>query len=429
MRKNLFYLLLAIATCIMTGCSDNYAEEPNQPKAMTHEVTQSEALQHLNKILPDLKIPSTRGAAERSLPPITSSYSVGSHSSTRSDGEVEPYFHIFNFGNNEGFAIMSGDDRVAPLLALTFKGELTPDTEIENPGFKIAYAKMEDYYVEQVSTFSFGGGGGGMLPIDPGDNLELERYVVYGDPVEIDHDMLLGHCQVKWGQRSPYNNYCPPISGQLPPAGCAAVAVAQLMSIYKYPNSYNGYTFNWNLMNQYVNRSCSQQDNAIAVDQIARLMQQLGLSQNLAMQYGLDGSGAYTSDVPHTLSNFGYSNGGTPNSYNTDDVVDELLAGYPILISGYDGTYGHIWLGHGLKEYEQMAYIYNGYNMLVSTIDVELFYVLCNWGWDGDSDGYYLSKTFDINEGPAYSDPSSTRSDSERRNYQYNLTAVINIRQ
>ena len=161
MRKYIFYLLSIVATCIITGCTDNLQDEQESPKARTHEVTQSEALQHLNKIIPDLKIPSTRGAAEKSFPQITSSYSIGSHSSTRSDGEVEPYFHIFNFGDNEGFAIMSGDDRVIPLLAITFKGELTPETEIDNPGFKIAYSKMKDYYVEQISTSSFGDNGGG----------------------------------------------------------------------------------------------------------------------------------------------------------------------------------------------------------------------------------------------------------------------------
>ncbi|MBR5283333.1 MAG: hypothetical protein IKU22_11225 [Alistipes sp.] len=70
MRKYLFHLLLAITACIITGCSSNLTDEPKQPEVMTHEVTQSEAFHYLNKIIPDLKIPSTRGAVERSLPPI-----------------------------------------------------------------------------------------------------------------------------------------------------------------------------------------------------------------------------------------------------------------------------------------------------------------------------------------------------------------------
>lgn len=436
MRKHLFYLLLAIATCIITGCSDNYADEPNQPKTMTHEVTQSEALQHLNKILPDLKIPSTRGATERSFPQITSSYSIGSHSSTRSDGEVEPYFHIFNFGDNEGFAIMSGDDRVTPLLALTFKGKLTPDTEIENPGFKIAYAKMEDYYVEQVSTFSFGGGGGGNLPIDPGLDPGLERYFEYSDPMIVSHNMPYGHCQVEWGQEDPYNKYCGLYElGFESYVGCVPVAVAQLMSIYKYPSSYNGYTFNWNLMNQYVdNISYDEEDYPVATDQIARLMQQLGLPENLDVQYEVvapgNGSSAYPEDIPHTLRNFGYTNGGVLRTYNTEEVADELIAGYPVLIGGRTtGDAGHRWLGHGIIEYFQTMYVYNGYNILVSTVDMDIKYILCNWGWDGYQDGYYASNVFDTDSGPADIDAQSTQSNPTTRYYfQNDLTVITNIR-
>lgn len=434
MRKYLFYLLLAIATCIITGCSDNYAEEPNQPKTMTHEVSQSEALQHLNKILPDLKIPSTRGAAERSLPPITSSYSVGSHSSTRSDGEVEPYFHIFNFGNNEGFAIMSGDDRVTPLLALTFKGELTPDTEIDNPGFKIAYEMMEDYYVEQVSTSSLGGGNGS-LPIDPGDNPELELYCEYSNPVKVFYDMPFGRCQVEWGQEDPYNKYCGLYEfGFESYVGCVPVAVAQLMSIYKYPSSYNGYTFNWNLMNQYVdNISYDEEDYPVATDQIARLMQQLGLPENLDVQYEVvapgNGSSAFPEDIPHTLRNFGYTNGGVVISYNTEDIADELKAGYPVLINGFrDNGKGHQWLGHDIVEFFQTVYVYNGLNILVSTINVDVKYILCNWGWNGSYNGFYASNVFDTNSGPVDIDALPTRSTTTRPYYRHNLKMVTGIR-
>ena len=433
MRKYLFHLLLAITACIITGCSSNLTDEPNQPKVMTHEVTQSEALLHLNKILPDLKIPSTRGATERSFPQITSSYSIGSHSSTRSDGEVEPYFHIFNFGNNEGFAIMSGDDRVTPLLALTFKGKLTPDTEIENPGFKIAYAKMEDYYVEQVTTFSLGAGG--TLPIDPGLDPGLERHFEYSDPVIVTHNMPYGHCQVEWGQRAPYNRYCGPFYqlGLEVYAGCAPVAVAQLMSIYKYPNSYNGYTFNWNQMNQYINNiSYDEEDYPAAVDQIARLMQQLGLSGNLDVQYEVvepgNGSGALPRDISPTLRNFGYSNGGSLVNYETENVADELIAGYPVLIVGYDGNKGHCWLGHGITEYSQIMYVYNGYNMLVSTVDIEVKYILCNWGWNGYQDGYYASEVFNTDNGPTDPYAVISRTNNTRSYYRDDLQVVTGIR-
>lgn len=47
----------------------------------------------------------------------------------------------------------------------------------------------------------------------------------------------------EWHQRSPYNDLCDNC-----PAGCGAIAVAQLLNYYKYPSSFqlNNYTFTWN---------------------------------------------------------------------------------------------------------------------------------------------------------------------------------------
>lgn len=434
MKTNRFFLFFTIAICIIAGCTDNLQTGQDSRKVVSHEVTLKEAHQQLNKIIPDFNIPATRNAAEKSVPQITSSYSIGSHSSTRSDGEIKPYFHIFNFGDNEGFAIMSGDDRVIPLLAITFSGELTPETEIDNPGFKIAYSRMEDYYVEQVSSFSSNGGTSSILPIDPGSNPELELHSEYSTPIIISHDMPYGHCQVRWGQKAPYNKYCGLYELGLDVyAGCVPVSVAQLMSIYKYPNSYNGHSFDWNEMNQFVHNSYSHQYYAAAIDQIARLMQQLGLPQNLDVQYEVvepgNGSSADPDNIPRTLRHLGYSNGGTLRDYNTEDIANELKAGYPVLIGGYDDTgVGHQWLGHGITEFFRTVYVYNGFNILVSTINVDVKYILCNWGWSGSQDGYYASNVFDTNKGPTDIDSLSSRTSTYEDYYRHDLKMVINIR-
>ena len=246
--------------------------------------------------------------------------------------------------------------------------------------------------------------------------------------------MPFGRCQVEWGQEAPYNKYCGLYEfGFESYVGCVPVAVAQLMSIYKYPNSYNGYTFNWDLMNQYVNKSYSQQDNAVAIDQIARLMQQLGLSGNLDVQYEVvapgNGSSAFPEDIPHTLRNFGYTNGGVVISYNTEDIADELKAGYPVLINGFrDNGKGHQWLGYDIVEFFQTVYVYNGLNILVSTINVDVKYILCNWGWNGSYDGFYASNVFDTNSGPVDIDALPTRSTTTRPYYRHNLKMVTGIR-
>ncbi len=432
-RMNFWFsaLMFCTAVGVLWGCADKSAYEPEEQtqkreqfkEKLSHEVTQDEARQNLEKIILDLKIPSTRGGDTNSLPPITSAYTRGKVAvATRAGEEVEPYFHIFNFGDNEGFAIMSGDDRVEPLLALTFEGELTPETEIDNPGFEYAYKRMEEYYVKSVTTQ-------GLTPtfpeIPPKDSMPLIGLPERIEKIETKNYqyMPLGNCQVKWDQEYPYNQYCIlPGTNNFADAGCIAVAIAQLMSIYKYPIYYNGYTFDWGDM-------VLQYPSYEGECQIARLMQQLGLSHNLAMQYGVapQGSTANGDNIPLTFTNFGYTSGGYDIPYNTTAVVNELKSGYPLLIGGTDGNLGHMWLAHGLME---LHTTYNGYNeldeLIMTSTSID-YYIQYNWGFKGWCDGYYLSGIFD-----PYTDPENRYLESTRGidpdNYQYDVVAYINIR-
>ena len=425
MKKRMFFWMLALMICA-AGCADSFTEEPQLPtQEASHEVTQAEARQSLEKIVFDLKIPSTRGGEPRCVPPITSVYSTGrAAEATRSGEEIEPYFHIFNFGRDEGFAIMSGDDRVEPLLALTFKGEFTPETEIDNPGFEIAYSRMEDYYVQRVATYSPDDARVGILP----DSMPGKDQIGFleGEPFNVYYEMPLGHCPVKWGQTGDYNRYCFTTDGLEAYTGCVATAVAQLMAIYKYPSGYNGYTFNWNDM-------ISSSPSATGVDQIARLMQQLGLPHNLNMNYGAviynDGSGANPNNIPHTLENFGYTDGGSLVSYNTVVVATELKAGYPVLIGGRtNDDKGHRWLGHGIMEHNTPSYMYDTMTgIILETLMITDTYILCNLGWSGSADGYYLSGIFNTIVGPAYPE-NNTSSSNGSSNYNNTITVVKGIR-
>lgn len=56
---------------------------------------------------------------------------------------------------------------------------------------------------------------------------------------------------------------------------------------------------------------------------------------------------------------------------------------------------------------------------------------LCNWGWDGLSDGYFLSGAFDAMSGPSYTDQLKSKTlveSGSEYNYQYSLKAVTGIR-
>ena len=434
--------------CANVGCADNANLEPENAQIekreqlrenLSHEVTQAMARENLEKILPDLKLPSTRGGDSK-LPPITSVYTRGKAAiETRAGEEIEPYFHIFNFGDNEGFAIMSGDDRVEPLLALTFKGELTPETEIDNPGFEIAYSRMEDYYLQRIG-FDTIPSIGFDDPILPRDSIIIDSTYFY--------DMPLGYCPVKWGQGWPYNKYCTLQPGNVNvPTGCARVAVAQLMSIYKYPNSYHSYLhnrtyyFDWDEMNLYT--STDENTNLFVNDstkynQIAQLIRHLGSSVNLNVvydEYNASQPGSCSpTRIPIALENFGYTSGGEHIYYDSDIIIEELKNGYPVLIGGSEEgmvnnvVHSHGWLGHGLMKLISTHKIYQFPQGWITLGPFETYYIKCNWGWNGEHDGYYLSGVFDTNSGPSYPDAEPTRSEVVEGYYQYYIDAVVNIR-
>ena len=432
MKRGMFFWFLALMFCAVS-CADNANFESENAQIekreqlrekLSHEVTQAEARENLEKFLLEMKIPSTRGGDAMQLPPITSVYTRGKATlATRAGEAVEPYFHIFNFGDNEGFAIMSGDDRVEPLLALTFKGELTPETEIDNPGFEFAYEKMEEYYIARIGVTDTIPSIGFDDPFPPRDSIELSEPdlpVRYEEEDSlIYHEMVYGYCPANWHQDTPYNNFCKTKDGEMAKAGCAAISVGQLMTIYRHPSNYDVYTFDWNEIRKTT-------PNNYGTAQIARLIQMLGLKRNLNIKYGVNSSGAEPERIPITLQNFGYANGGTLIDYDSGAVIGELRNGYPVLLGGHSTEGGHSWLAHGLLEARRNHIGYNEMDEIVQYYSFfEGYYLLFNWGFRGEDDGFFLSGIFDANTPPAY--PNPTRS-TQDLNFSRRMTAIVGIR-
>jgi hypothetical protein len=427
MRRLRIGILYALVVFLFACCSQEdmtNTQKPNLAKVSSYTVSIEEAQKDLESILADVD-PQTRGASSRRTISSKYTYQVKTDANTRADGEETPSVHIFNFADNQGYAIMSGDKRIPSLLALTDSGHIDTTTVVDNPGL-IAYLGCLESKIEEV------------IPNkrwEEGDT----AYVEYGEWETV--TLKPGLCKVKWDQNDPYNMYCPMKNGYPVYTGCVATATAQLMSVYKYPLSYNGYTFDWDNMIPTKNRND---------EHIARLMVELGNKENLDMSYGGSDanpyqSGAYIDNIPRTLKNFNYTNGGEVIGFSSSKIENEIKAGYPVLIGGYateikhikrilgikvKTTYehrdGHCWLCHGLLVRRQEVKHFVNDEYLGSSYRYEN-YLLYNWGWSGDNDGYFLSNVFD-----AYARhlPENTRAvmSDHLYNFQYATQAVINIR-
>ncbi len=290
----------------------------------------------------------------------------------------QPYFYIFNRGDNEGFVIISADNRSKKILGYSDTGCF----DVNNvPAEMQAWLKVYHKELHELSMTP-----DSLLNMDLGDLVLSKGRSKGSQAFARAVEPLLG--SINYGQSNPYNLLCPQINGKSCVTGCVATAASQVMRYWQHPtqptgksHSYllNGQTigtsyttaYDWNnMLTSYSNaRSNAQQQQAVA-----RLMVDAGIACN--MSYSPSASGAVTQDMALGLIDlFGFDRGimvYQRADFTSADFVyylkRELNAGRPVLVSGQGSGGGHCFVCDG--------YDANG-----------LFHI--NWGWNGMSNGYF----------------------------------------
>lgn len=279
--------------------------------------------------------------------------------------EIAPYY-VFDKGTNEGFIIVSGDDQTIDVLGYCDEGSF--DYEQLPPNMQ----EWLDDYAEQLTRIQAGA--------------PVIRKAASTHP-KVDQLMTS-----KWSQGSPYNNSCPMDGGSRSVTGCVATAMAQILyynreksvtetqatipAFTSWTKNINvnavpaGSPIDWENMKDTYGSATDIQKKAVA-----DLMFYCGAS--VKMDYTNSASGAQSWDAYQAFINyFGYGSSTRYVSYSdglTDTEWDnlvyaEMAAGRPVYISGANASIGH-------------AFVCDGY-------DGNLRYHI-NWGWAGQSDGFY----------------------------------------
>ena len=288
---------------------------------------------------------------------------------------VSPYY-VFPFGENKGFAIVSGDDDMPEIVGYADHGTYDANNM---PAAMAAFLNNYRATIEAMKQ----GNASAIKNIAEAKALRANntRATTAVSP-------LLG--DIKWNQSEPYNNMCPKYDGtNLSATGCVATAMAQVMMYWKYPkelkadiNKYETYThklpvagelkgqkYDWdNMLPTYTNNNYTQTQ----ADAVAKLMLHCGKA--VEMDYGEE-SGANV--TPGRLAKyFGYDSDMMLDLSRTcftlaewTAIIDkELQAKRPILYSGRTTNGGHQFVCDGSDG--------NG-----------LYHI--NWGWGGYQDGYF----------------------------------------
>lgn len=295
--------------------------------------------------------------------------------STASDLLPDTLLYIVNFEDSCGYALVSADALVPGVAAYVEKGTLTPGEEIDNPGFKIFLEGYGKFVGDSIKCLK-----DSLAKYQRLDSLcpVLDSTHVPNTPYSLIY-YVAPLLTTEWGQSIPYNLYCPGYKL----AGCTAIAIAQISAFYRYPLSYNNHVYEWNKMLQE-----SKINNSI--DSIRYSAAQLiyDIAELVYTRYGYNVSTAYFSNVPHCWDEFGYHYDEL-RDVNFETIKADISNGNPVFMRGCvpgENT-GHAWAvdGVALKRHR--------FALIQSIPDRE--YIHCNWGWNGDCNGYFILGAFE----------------------------------
>lgn len=401
MKKITFFLfgLIALVACeaeLETEKANSLGDGNRMTRSgltISPEEAAAQALEFRNDIMEQSG--QTRG--QKAEKGVTSVYAwrsseIAPKSMTRSTAsELLPdtLLYIVNFEDSCGYALVSADALVPGVAAYIEKGNLSPDQEIDNPGFKSFLEGYQKYVLDSLrrmpdsvkiyhrfDTLAY--------PFKDSVETEIRIYEPY-QTVNYVAPLLT----TKWGQDRPYNDLCPndKLYGSKCAAGCVAIAVGQVVAYYEYPILYNGHSYNWGAIKE---NEIVDTLNYEGASSVAMLTHDIG--QLVRMHYYSRFESRASFDcVQYCLNAFNYHynyNGQVENDNNA--IKEDLLNYRPVIVDGYKSgnSPGHAWVIDGLV-------VKRSRSLVIPGLSKYREYVHCNWGWNGGCNGFFIFKDFE----------------------------------
>lgn len=441
------WLLYAAAPFILFACtkdSDEPDTAPTRDKTEnSYAIPVDEALDNLDGLLSVIDGDQTRGADTRNrrIREIRTLHNPGANDATRS-GETQPEepLHIVNFDNDEGFAVLSADRRLAEdIYAVAESGnidfdlldrmiaERTGENTGQTRGVMVTDSAITPppFYHGIVDIITIPPPDKDSLTINPNIHLDTlhihdksgtyvysdDPYYIYGEWAETKRIRPL--LRTQWDQGEPYNYFVIKNDKIGDNAGCGPIAYAQLITYFKherelnYPDVwYNGgnnrYRINWSEIektfttgpyNLSKSAPYKYNDTPLCWRAVSGLIYHLG--EQLHATYKLSGTGVAQTDMDASISNLEFVAAYNRVAYNEDYALlmvrDRQL---PVIMCGYNANKkGHYWLLEGLiQQTRKVTKVQQG---IASTGTTCRYMFYCNWGWNSVGDGYYSSGFFD----------------------------------
>ncbi len=337
-----------------------------------YRVSKSTAINRAIKAVEGLR---GRAASRAEALRVAKAEVVGSRVASRSGNAADTLFYLINFDDNQGFALVAADERNTDVYMMAEEGSL--DLETLDPESPVSHFMNQ---AEEYAAYE----RGGIRPVLP--ELDTTNMTYFDDTKYHNGELYLCHTEeeeivqaplltTQWHQNYPYNKLCVNSSGNRVKAGCAAIAVAQIMAYHRHPSTYN-----WDAILRYNMVDPSETD---AVESAALLVYNVGSA--IEIDYAGDGDTGATIDTVHLrLPNLGYLRNAVSN-YSFDTVASSVLTDGPVYIRGDEvngNSPAHAWVIDGVRCSKKTEYLYNIQTRVLTYTLITHYnqYVHNNWG-------------------------------------------------
>ena len=403
------YLSLIITALVVVSCTDDVSdlEIVNQLSKKNNIRSYSEALGVAQNSISLLSTTTTRsGSGSREID--TTKTRAITRPVTR-DGSVEndTIIYVFNFKDDNGFALVSASLATEELLAVTEKGNYFPNQPSEIEGFN-EFVELAEQYVRVASS---------ERRLHP-DVEEPYNPELYRDSVVVTYAPVYQsfyeppYRPFNWGQEFPEGEFCS--NGC---AGCVNVAIGEIMIFYSYPDSIqltypdadkNSQVLDWqNIQHNIIpGFPILQYTDTVTYYAVARLERQIGYLTNSRYYYNFQGipvTGNDRDDIIPALEELNFSHGSWI-PYMGHFVKSTMAMGQIFLVLGdLNSTEGHAWVldhliekittTYQLRWTERTGWVPTGE---VNTTTSNLLHY--NWGAYGSCNGYFNENVYTISE-------------------------------
>ena len=325
--------------------------------------------------------------------------------------EEEDLFHVINYQDGNGWAIISADKRTIPVLAYSEDGtfetknvlggveqwidfakkeiRLAKKQNKPEPEIEAMWKRMEMKDKEKEDSKN------GRVNGTSDYSATCNSYLTPCPAAYTRQSARMTHDLSRWGQGAGYNFFMLPRDcGDCDRmnTGCGPVAIAQIMRYYR-----KGFGLNYtdDFMPMWVSNVCDGLSNGER--QVATLMFRIFANTNT---YPMLNCNTFTDpfSIKDAFAAAGYSNPGKLYDFrsNLQKINNSLLSGNPMIIMGTTCSTcfspSHIWV---LDGYRRNTYFdLDCSNNYPYCREYSYTYYHLNWGWRGGSNGWYGINNF-----------------------------------